>query len=119
MVESDDKNISNEITSKELKNNGLSLKNAVVEISPQQMSLSGIIEVDTYKEINGIEMGVLDDGTAFLGQRGLAAFCDLTNNGALSILSKEWEEERDNTTKERLIFIRDYLYERGYQILFL
>lgn len=114
MVESDDKNISNEITSKELKNNGLSLKNAVVEISPQQMFLSGIIEVDTYKEVNGIEMGVLDDGTAFLGQRGLAAFCDLTNNGALSILSKEWEEERDNTTKERLIFIRDYLYERGY-----
>lgn len=107
--------ISDEIYAKTNKNNGLTLESAAIEISPSQLSLSGIAEVDTYKEIDGIEMGVLDDGTAFLGQRGLAAFCDLENNGALSILSKEWEEERDTTTKERLRFIRNYLYDKGYK----
>lgn len=38
------------------------------------------LQVVTYKEIDGIEMGVLNDGTPFLTGRGLARACGISNS---------------------------------------
>jgi len=39
-----------------------------------QMVLAGTVEVT--KEVDGIEMGVLTDGTAYLTGRGVARLCE-------------------------------------------
>ncbi len=43
-----------------------------------QMELE--LKVVTSKEVDGIEMGVLDDGTPFLAERGLAKVCGVSNS---------------------------------------
>lgn len=43
------------------------------------------------KEVNGIGMGVLSDGTPYLNQRGLAALCGVQNRH-IGDISREWRE---------------------------
>lgn len=71
--------------------------------------------VETQRDVNGIEMGVLENGIAYLTQRGLAALCGSGNNN-ISDLTKEWEENFENEviTKDRVSFLKTYLFERGY-----
>lgn len=47
--------------------------------------------VDKEREIDGIGMGVLSDGTAFLTGRGLARLCNV-NNARIVELAKNWDE---------------------------
>lgn len=47
------------------------------EIDPAQGRLD--LHIDKQTEIQGIEMGVLSDGTPFLTQRGLARLCGVQN----------------------------------------
>lgn len=76
-----------------------------------------LFEVETSKTIDGIEMGVLSDGTPFLTQRGLQAFCGLTTNGIISNLSKEWEELHNSngvfSGKSRLAFLKKFWMKPG------
>lgn len=48
------------------------------------------------REVNGLEMGVLDDGTPFLSMRGLTELCGVSN-AHLSVVSAEWlQGKRDS-----------------------
>ena len=67
--------------------------------------------VETQRDVNGIEMGVLENGIAYLTQRGLAALCGSGNNN-ISDLTKEWEENFENEviTKDRVSFLKTYRF---------
>ncbi len=55
-----------------------------MEINQKQARFK--FEIDRQTEIQGIEMGVLKDGTPFLNQRGLARLCGVENAQALTPL---------------------------------
>jgi hypothetical protein len=55
-------------------------------------------KVQVSKEVNGIEMGVLEDGTPFLSMRGLTRLCGVSNSH-LSDTAKAWLEGRHGATK--------------------
>ncbi len=57
---------------------------------------SNIVQVS--REVNGLEMGVLDDGTPFLSMRGLSRLCGVSN-AHLSDTAKAWLEGRPHATK--------------------
>ena len=56
-------------------------------ITPNQPPLIPLAE----KEVDGIGMGVLSDGTPYLNQRGLAAICGVQNRH-IGDISREWRE---------------------------
>ena len=96
-----------------IKNNQLVKKCPSQEIGPAQGVLD--IGVEITRDVNGIEMGVLDNGTPFLSQRGLAVLCGI-ENAHIGFLSKEWETERngDISKKKRLLYIKNLLDSQGY-----
>lgn len=51
--------------------------------------------IDKEKEIDGIGMGVLSDGTAFLTGRGLARLCGI-DSSRISELQKAWSDDSTN-----------------------
>lgn len=81
------------------------MNNAVVEQHPQ-MELFAVREV----EIDGIQMGVLNDGTPYLTARGLALMCGI-DNSVLIRLANNWQEER---FKPRGRKIASLLANQGY-----
>lgn len=96
-----------------INNNGLTKNTLPEKIGPAQGVLD--IGVEITRDVNGIEMGVLDNGTPFLSQRGLAVLCGI-ENAHIGFLSKEWEMERngDISKKKRLHFIKSHLDSQGY-----
>jgi hypothetical protein len=102
---------SESITEKISKNKALSLKNAMEGITEKQLMLD--LGVEAYKEYEGLEVGVLANGTPFFTQRGLGTFVGVANSH-IGELSSEWESERFDTNKERLLFVKKYLDEHGY-----
>ena len=62
------------------------------------------------REVNGVGMGVLDDGTPFLTQRGLARLCGI-DQAAISRLANKWAEEK---TKPRGQKIQELLESQDY-----
>ena len=77
------------------------------EISSEQGALD--LGVDKETEIQGIGMGVLRDGTAFLHQRGLAALCGV-QNAHIGTIGTEWN---DTNQRPRIAVIKDLLGRRG------
>lgn len=71
--------------------------------------------VEIQKDVNGIEMGVLENGIPFLTQRGLALATG-AHRRAIQDITQEWEDHYDDEalTKDRISFIKQYLFERGY-----
>ncbi len=63
-------------------------------------------------EIDGIGMGVLSDGTAFLTGRGLARLCGVTHRQIQSIAS-EWEETNDTP---RIVKIKEILDSHSLEV---
>lgn len=63
-------------------------------------------------EIDGIEMGVLNDGTAYLSQRGLAKMCGVDRK-VISALTDNWAEEQN---KPRGKTIAEHLRAVGYDM---
>lgn len=63
--------------------------NSLAEQRPEQMELLPVREV----EIDGIQMGVLSDGTPYLTARGLAVMCGI-DNSVLIRMANNWPEER-------------------------
>jgi hypothetical protein len=73
----------------------LPAKTGPKEIDPAQGRLD--LHVDKQTEIQGIEMGVLSDGTPFLTQRGLARLCGV-QNAHIGTIGTEWDEEIQKAT---------------------
>lgn len=48
--------------------------------------------VDCQREVSGIGLGVLTDGTPFLNQRGLAGLCGV-ENAHIGTISSQWNEQ--------------------------
>ena len=69
----------------------------------------GNLFVDKETEIQGIGMGVLNDGTPFLHQRGLAALCGV-ENAHIGTISSQWNEE---IQKPRVSAVKSLLAKRG------
>jgi hypothetical protein len=96
-----------EITSKASKIKALAPKSGSKEISSQASLNLGI---DVEREVNGIGMGVLGDGTPYLNQRGLAALCGV-QNAHIGTISSQWNEE---PLKPRIASIKKVLEKAGY-----
>jgi hypothetical protein len=62
-------------------------------------------------EIDGVGMGVLSDGTAFLTGRGLARLCGIAH-AQIQRLSSDWIE---GVSKQRIDTIKELLRQRGIQ----
>lgn len=77
------------------------------EVNPDQGILD--LRVDRQGELDGIGMGVLNDGTPFLSQRGLARLCGV-QNAHIGTISREWNEQ---PTKPRIQAIKAILESRG------
>lgn len=79
----------------------------------KQMTLDLGIEVQ--RDINGIEMGVLDNGVPFMTQRGLASVAGVARS-LIQGISKEWEDHYDDDVigKDRISFFKTYLHSNGF-----
>lgn len=77
---------------------------------PAQQELD--LKVEKEVEIDGIGMGVLNDGTPYLTGRGLARLCGV-DNAMIVRLGSEWDEV---IQKPRVTKIKDILSSRGVSI---
>ena len=74
---------------------------------PKQQSLD--LNIERQAEINGLEMGVLSDGTPFFTGRGLASLCGV-HHSVIADLTADWS---DSLQKSRVSTIKDILSARG------
>jgi hypothetical protein len=76
---------------------------------PEEIGQGDLFSVEKQREIRGIGMGVLKDGTPFLTQRGLAVLCGV-QNAHIGTISSEWFDE---IQKPRISAIKKLLSDRG------
>lgn len=95
------------------KNNHLAEKSAPQIAASKQMPLDLGIEVQ--KDVNGIEMGVLENGIPYLTQRGLSRITGITR-AVIQQITKEWEEHYADEIlgKDRISFLKEYLFSKGF-----
>jgi hypothetical protein len=97
------------ITNKGLSVNKLPAKTPARPITPlSQLNLF----VDKEKEIDGVGMGVLSDGTAFLTGRGLARLCGVSNPRIVE-LGQNWSVESTNAMAEG---VKKILRDKGLMV---
>lgn len=94
-------------TTKPIKINQLAKKGG--DSGPPQIQ-EELFHVETQKEINGVEMGVLDNGIPYLTESGLAQMCGIDRK-VLNRLAVGWNEEK---LKERGSAINELLLKSGY-----
>jgi hypothetical protein len=82
-------------------------KNALLVPPLKQAEL---FHVEKHREVDGVEMGVLDNGVAYLSESGLARMCGIDRK-VLNRMAANWAEER---TKDRGKAIDDLLRASGY-----
>lgn len=89
------------------------MKRGPLVAGPRQFALD--LGVEVQRDVNGIEMGVLENGIPFLTQRGLALVTGAPRS-AIQDITQEWEEHYDDDvlSKDRISFIKQYLFDRGY-----
>lgn len=92
-------------TQKPLKNNELSNKITPHQTTQRQARLD--LSIKASKEIDGIGMGVLSDGTAYLTARGLAKLCGVEHTTILDI-SNTWPE---SVQSPKVTKIKEILYK--------
>ena len=94
-------------------NKGLVLKSSSPVAATKQLPLDLGIEIQ--KEVKGIEMGVLENGIPYLTQRGLAEITGIARN-AIQGLTKDWEDHFNDEIlgKDRISFLKGYLFSKGY-----
>lgn len=73
------------------------------------------LSVQVQKDVNGIEMGVLENGIPFLTQVGLAKISGISRSVVYTI-SQEWEKQYDDQTigKDRNSFLKQYLFRNDF-----
>ncbi len=69
-----------------------------------------LFHVEKQAEFDGVIMGVLENGTPYLSETGLARMCGITRK-VLNSLAVNWQEEK---SKPRGTFINSRLVESGY-----
>lgn len=77
------------------------------EITKNQGSFD--LGIERERDIEGIGMGVLSDGTPYLNQRGLAALCGV-QNAHIGTISSQWTDEAE---KPRIRAIKQILDSAG------
>jgi hypothetical protein len=102
---------SKEIGPKAIQIKRLPQKPGSKEITSAQGSFD--LGVECVREIHGVEMGVLTDGTPFLSQRGLARLCGV-QNAHVGTIETDWIEV---SQKPRIIAIKDLLKSRGVELV--
>lgn len=72
--------------------------------------------IEIQKDVNGIEMGVLENGIPYLTQTGLSKICG-TARSVIFDISQEWEKHYDDNIlgKDRISFLKEYLFRNGYE----
>jgi hypothetical protein len=72
--------------------------------------------VEVQRDVNGIEMGVLENGIPYLTQNGLARISG-TARSVIFDIAQEWTKHYDDQVigKDRISFIRNYLFRNGYR----
>lgn len=96
-----------EITPMTRKINVLAQSGANKEITSDQGNLD--LGIERERDIEGIGMGVLSDGTPYLNQRGLAALCGV-QNAHIGTISSQWGDE---PPKPRIATIKGILGDIG------
>ena len=73
------------------------------------------IGVEVQREVNGVEMGVLENGIPFLTLQGLAKIAGVSQR-EISELNRQWEEHFGDPIllKQRPSFIKELLVNHGY-----
>lgn len=73
------------------------------------------IGVEVQRDVNGVEMGVLENGVPFLTQTGLAKISGVARSVIFDI-SQDWEAHfaDEILTKDRISWIKEYLFRNGY-----
>lgn len=96
------------------KNNDLALNPPSQVAGAKQIPLD--LGVEIQKDVNGIEMGVLENGIPYLTQRGISEITGV-NRSVIQAISKDWEDHWDDQVigKDRLFFFRKYLEEKGFR----
>ena len=97
-----------EITSNAKKISSLAKTKGAKEIGEVQGVLD--LGIDVERDVGGIGMGVLSDGTPYLNQRGLAALCGV-QNAHIGKISSQWA---DKSKKRRIKSIQAVLGKAGY-----
>lgn len=90
--------------------NKLALNSGKKEISQEQGVLD--LGIDKERDVEGIGMGVLSDGTPYLNQRGLANLCGV-QNAHIGTISSQWDDE---VQKPRITTIKGILTASGAEI---
>lgn len=98
--------MSEEISKKPIRISALAPKSGSKEIGPYQPSL---LDLEVEKDVGGIGMGVLSDGTPYLNQRGLAVLCGV-QNAHIGTISSQWN---DAEQKPRVAAIKAVLEKIG------
>lgn len=88
------------------KNNVLLPVPSINARTPKQATLE--IRIARQKEINGVGMGVLSDGTPYLTGRGLAKLCGV-DSSRISEISNDWLSKKKHATRG----ILKILFDRG------
>jgi len=87
---------------------------ALQQAAPKQ----GILDlgVEVQKDVNGIEMGVLENGIPYLTQRGLAGVVGIARS-AIQTITNEWAEHINDEVlgKDRISYFKRYLFDKGYR----
>ncbi len=98
---------------KSINNNALNGVSPSQVAPPKQLVLDLGIEIQ--RDVNGIEMGVLENGIPFLTQIGLAKIAGVARS-AIFTITQEWEERYDDPVlgKDRSSFLKEYLFRNGY-----
>jgi len=73
------------------------------------------IGVQIQKDVNGVEMGVLDNGIPYLTQNGLAKIAG-SSRSVIYDIAQEWAQHFDDQVlgKNRYSWLRQYLGDKGY-----
>ncbi len=100
-------------TLKASENKMLPAKSGAHPATPTQAVLDLCIEIQ--RDVNGVEMGVLENGIPFLTQRGLAKITGAPRSSIYD-LTQEWEVRFDDDIlkKDRFSFLREYLAKNSY-----
>jgi hypothetical protein len=74
------------------------------------------LDIQVEKTVDGLEMGILDNGIPYLTQEGLASACGVARSVIYDI-SQDWVKNFDNDVlgKDRNSFIKEYLFTNGYK----
>lgn len=83
------------------------------QATPKQIALDLGIEIQ--RDINGIEMGVLENGIPYLTQRGLSGVTGVARS-VIQAITQEWESSYNSNVlgRDRISFFKGYLNEKGF-----